>query len=472
MAVAILAAQTSGCERETAPIAREPGPPVFLLTVDTLRADHLTPYGYGRDTTPSLAAFAEDAVVFTRAFTTTPLTVPSYASLLTGLYPHQHGVRTKGQALPTPSPPTLAESLALNGYDAAGVVSSGLMLNRLSGLGRGFRAWDERFPASGSGPVFERSARPTVEAALAVIGQLQQPAFFFLHLVDPHGPYVPPAIHRMQYVSRKGAYLDGIAVPEYQRIQGARVVGDYIDAYDAEIRYADAEIGRLLSHLRATGEYDRALVIFTSNHGESFGEDGVYFAHDGTLNEATTRIPLMIKPPGGRTASAPARWDGVVSLVDLAPTILDYANVERTASLAGISLRAVLEGAAPAKARTVLSELWTPRGGHWGVHAAEGTLYVADCDKQRGVTSECPDTYLARRADGNVVALEATTPTRVALREALEELVARARSQRLPHAVPTRHASDPAPSELPPGAESHPHDERDAEILRKLGYSD
>jgi arylsulfatase A-like enzyme len=437
-----------------------------------VRADHLTPYGYERDTTPNLAAFADDAVVFTRAFTTVPLTVPAYASLLTGLYPHQHGVRTKGQSFPESSPLTISEVLAANGYDTAGVVSSALMLNRLSGLGRGFRTWEEQFSGSGSGPAFERSARPTVEAALAVIDRLTQPAFFFLHLVDPHGPYLPPVIHRKHYVIRKGTYLDGIHVPEYQRIQGARVVGDYIDAYDAEIRYSDAELGRLLNHLRATGQYDRALVIFTSNHGESFGEDGVYFEHDGTLNESTTRIPLLIKPPGGRTASTPARWDGAVSLVDLMPTILDYANVEKPTALAGISLRAVLEGAGRAEPRNVLSQLWTPRGGHWGVHAAEGTLYVADCDAQRGITSECPDTYLARRADGNVLALETTTPTRVILRKALEELVASVRSYRLPHAVPTRNASDSAPSELPPGAEAHRYDDQDVAILRKLGYFD
>jgi hypothetical protein len=437
-----------------------------------VRADHLTPYGYARDTSPNLAAFANDAVVFTRAFTTAPLTVPAYASLLTGLYPHQHGVRAKGQSLPESSPLTISEALATNGYDTAAVVSSALMLNRISGLGRGFRTWEEQFPGTGSGPAFERSARPTVETALAVIGQLTQPAFFFLHLVDPHGPYVPPVIHRLHYVVRKGTYLDGIHVPEYQRIQGARVVGDYVDAYDAEIRYADAELGRLLNHLRSTGQYDSALVIFTSNHGESFGEDGVYFEHDGTLNEATTRIPLLIKPPGGRTGSSPARWDGAVSLVDLMPTILDYANVESPASLAGISLRAVVEGGARAEARNVLSQLWTPRGGHWGVHAAEGTLYVADCDAQRGITSECSDTYLARRADGNVLALETTTPTRVALRKALEELVASALSYRLPHAVPTRHASGAVPSERPPAAEGHPYDDRDVEILRKLGHPD
>ncbi len=465
----LAAIQVTGCERHVVTKTEASGPPIYFLTVDTVRADHLPIYGYTRDTAPNLTGLVADAVVFTRAFTTAPLTVPAYASAFTGLYPHRHGARATGQELAS-AQTTLAELLAARGYDTAGVVSSTVMLGRLSGLSKGFGLWDDQFTRDGKRAVsHERSARATVETAMERFAQLRQPVFLFVHLIDPHGPYTPPMIHRKHYIARKGGYLDGIAVPSYQTIQGARVIGDYVDAYDAEIRYADAELGRLLDSLRTSGQYDRALVIFTSDHGESFGEDGVYFEHDGTLHEATTRIPLVIKPPGGRPSGVSSPWDGAVSLVDLLPTILDYAGVHTPPALDGTSLRPVLEGHAQPGGRWVFSQRWTARGGHWGIHGTEGSLYVVDCDPAQAVTTGCPDTYLARRADGNVVALAATTETRARLRTKLEGIVSQARAYRLPFEVPTRHV---AGAEAEAGGVGEPYDPRDAESLRKLGYLD
>jgi arylsulfatase len=346
-----VAAGLAGCQREPTP--------VIILTIDTLRPDHLSTYGYGRETDPGIAAVAADGVVFTRAFTTVPKTSPAFASMFTGLYPHRHGLRMLGQELAEPNS-TLAEQLTARGFDSAGFVSSTIMLARLSQLDQGFEVWDDFLPEREPGRVnHERPAGATGARALAWLRDASAPFFLFVHFIDPHGPYRPPRGFRQRYLGGDGKVLSADEIPEFQRLPGARTLADYVGAYDGEIAYADASLRAIVDQLRRRGIYDRALLIVTSDHGESFGEDGYYFRHGKTLEESSTRIPLIIKPPGGRRPGVSKFAHEPVSLIDIVPTVMDYIAGERTVNASaydGMSLRPILEGRADNEARIVFSQ--------------------------------------------------------------------------------------------------------------------
>jgi arylsulfatase A-like enzyme len=354
----------------------KPATPVFLLTVDTLRPDHLPVYGYDRDTAPAISRLAEDGMVFTRAFTTSPKTSPAYASMFTGLYPHEHGLMRLGQALPGQNE-TLAELLDAAGYLSGGFVSSTVMIDRLSDLGQGFTIWDDRMPVKElHRDNFERHAPQTIDSALTWLDSLamrREPFFLFVHLIDPHGPYTPPANYRARFRRGGGPKLAVDVIPAFQRLSGATTLGDYIDAYDGEIAHADEALGLLFDRLRDDGLYDEALIIVTSDHGESFGSDGVYFRHGVTLAEASTRIPLIIKPPHARSLG-PQFSDSTVSLVDIVPTVLDYLGLAPRDDLAGQSLRPLVEGRGSDNERVVFSSRKVH--GVWRVaaHGRERTL--------------------------------------------------------------------------------------------------
>jgi arylsulfatase A-like enzyme len=329
-----------------------------VIALDTLRADHLSVYGYARETSPEIARFANDAFVFTRAFTTAPKTSPAFASMFTGLYPYRHGLERLGQAL-APDNLTAAELLRAEGYHTAAFVSSTVMIDRLSDLGQGFDVWDDFVPTRETNrDNFERTADATVDSAIDWLrprSAAQRRLLLLTHLIDPHGPYSAPSGFRRRFQRGGGRRLAQTVVPAFQRLPDARTLGDYVDAYDAEILFADAQIGRLLTHLRETGIYDAALVMLTADHGESFGSDGVYFRHGRTLAEATTRIPLIVKPPATTRIEGPRFRDDVVSLVDLLPTLLDYAGVPMPDDLDGRSLRPILESNGSFENRVVFS---------------------------------------------------------------------------------------------------------------------
>lgn len=446
-------------------------PPILLLTVDTLRADHLGEYGYDRQTSPGLARLAADGVVFEHAFTTAPKTSPAYASMFTGHYPYRHGLQSLGQELADQNE-TLAERLSAGGYRTAGFVSSTVMIDRLSGLGQGFAHWDDRMTSrEANRDNYERVASQTTASVLEWLPQDLAGVFVFVHLIDPHGPYTPPSLFLVRLRRGRGPLLKPGQVPEFQRLEGATAVGDYIDAYDAEVLYATGQLSRILDELDERGVYDDSLIIVTADHGESFGEDGYFFRHGKTLHEASTRVPLIIKPPGGRADVVEPRWIDSVSLVDIAPTVLDYAGVDGPAQPHGSSLRPVLEGRAEAVERLVFSQRRTAGGDHRGVHGKRGSLYVGEC----GARDEgCVDTYLARREDGSVLELDAATETRAALRAALDAFAAEAEAYKVPFEVTHRYR---------PGnkdfvrqfVEDHNTrleqlDARDVEALERLGY--
>lgn len=360
--------------------------PVVLLTVDALRADHLSTYGYDRRTDPTIASVAEESIVFTRAFTTVPKTSPAYASMFTGLYPHRNGLRMLGQELAEENL-TLAEMLRDEGYATAGFVSSTVMVARLSGLDQGFDLWDDQMPDRELGRTnFERRSAETSDRTKAWSANAPLPFFLFVHLIDPHGPYHPPGVFRRRFVGGPDKLLAEDEIPRFQRLPGARTLADYTNAYDGEIAYADAGLGEIISVLEERGLYDRALILITADHGESLGEDGYYFRHGKTLREVSTRIPLIVKPPGGRAAGVVKFWHDPVSLVDIAPTVADYVGVGGGGSsrFDGESLRPVLEGKARPRDRVVFSQREGRGRMRRAAHGRYGSYLHAPCEIDDG----------------------------------------------------------------------------------------
>jgi arylsulfatase len=347
--------------------ARQPERPnVLLITVDTLRADRLGCLGYPRETTPALDRLAAEALVFTRVESPRAKTTPALASLMSGLYPHEHGVRDLTTPL-GPDVPVLAEALRRAGWATGALVGNWVLRDELSGLARGFDLWVEDLPdAFGVPPeqVPQRSARSLTDGALAALGlgppgpagagparplaREGEPWFLWLHYMDPHGAYEPPAEER---VFRSAAPDPVPAHPRpvpgelhapflalYNVPPEARLSEELVDAarvrdlYDAEVRYADREIGRLLDALRASGALERTLVIVTADHGESLGEHRYWFEHGRHAYEVTCRVPLIVRvperlPPGLARRPEPARRGADLSLADLAPTLLELLRL-------------------------------------------------------------------------------------------------------------------------------------------------
>ena len=346
---------TLGACEPTPPRAPRP-PNVLLVTIDTLRADHLSCYGYPRATSPNLGRLAAEGWRFTHAQSPRAKTTPAIATLLSGLYPHEHGVRDLSGPLTRPVP-LLQESLARAGYRTAGLVGNFVLTRARAGLDRGFEHWEEALPDVRGVPPHaapQRVAASVTDGALELLAtDDERPWFLWLHYMDPHGAYAAPTEHRIfervtpdlvpretelprsalhryrltDYNVPASARVPGTGAEPEPRVDGAAV----IDEYDAEIHYVDAELGRLLEHLRRTAQLERTWVIVTSDHGESLGEHRYWFEHGAYAYEATCRVPLLVRPPAAENAR-PAVRTGDVSLADLAPTLLDLLGL---APLAG-----------------------------------------------------------------------------------------------------------------------------------------
>ncbi len=346
--VSLVAAGLAGCAR---PPER---PDVLLITVDTLRRDRLGVYGCERDTSPRLDAFAERGLVFMGAQSPRAKTTPAIASLLSGLYPHDHGVRDLASPLDR-RVPVLAESFRAAGYETIGVIGNWVLTDERSGLARGFDTWIEDLPDQVGVPpddVPQRRATSLTDAALALLDTSGPPAprgerkpwFCWLHYMDPHGIYDPPAEHRVftsepDWLLAPEVYgshpihdlrLADYNVPASARTPDGRMDLAHVrDLYDAEIRYTDAEIGRLLDALDERGRFDETLVVFAADHGESLGEHFYWFEHGFYTYEVTCAVPLVIWVPDALASAGPITGErtGNVSLADLAPTILDLVGL-------------------------------------------------------------------------------------------------------------------------------------------------
>ena len=359
----------AGASAHPTPRAAEPSrppdwrehPDIILISVDTLRADHLGVYGHTRETSPAIDRFSRDGVVFERAFVTTPKTTPSLTSLLSGLAVKTHKVYR--QRMPVAdSIPLFPEMLKDAGYSTAGFCGQFSCDPRFK-LNRGFdhydgtfeRKEDQRETRLGSHfyPTSERRAGYLVDAATMWIGAqdpTQAPIFVWMHLMDPHAGYAAPDPYPAMFSGSSifsGTGLSGPKVPLRLIDVQARVgnVDDYdyyLNRYDAEIRYLDDQLGKFFALLRERGLYDDALILFTSDHGEYMGEstnDKLYFKHGSTLFDAEVRAPLIVKFPGNRYAGR--RIGHIVSHVDLAPTILSVAS-RRADHHKGFDLRSTL----------------------------------------------------------------------------------------------------------------------------------
>jgi choline-sulfatase len=321
----------SGCARgrdSTAP-ASFPGAPVILISIDTLRADHLPAYGYRAGTTPAINRLAQAGLVFDEAYSQTPLTLPSHTTLLSGRLPWHHGVRDNIGYGVAPGERTLAARFKAAGYVTGGAVSS-YVLRHQTGIGRGFDFFDDRFTIAGTGESLAETQRDGQVTANLLADWIDQhggqPLFAFLHLYEPHAPYTPPASHTS-------------AQP-----------------YDGEIAYADEIVGRFLDRLAARGILDRAIIALVSDHGEGLGDHGEA-EHGLLLYREALHVPLIVRLPGG--ARGGTRISGAAALADVAPTLLqltavDADGVDGQSLVAGFAARHVAD-------HTVYSETMYPR---------------------------------------------------------------------------------------------------------------
>jgi arylsulfatase A-like enzyme len=292
----------------------QPAPDVVLISVDTLRADHLGAYASSART-PRLDAFASDAAVFERCAAPMPLTRPSHFSMLTGRYPREHGVTNNELTLPDEAA-TLTEMLAAQGYRTAAFVAVRLLGSR-SGAQQGFEHFDE--PARGR----ERRAESVVPAALAWTAELpkQQPFFLWMHLFDAHMPYAPPLDYRSADTSRRPELSWEVLMQIASENGGdipAAILEEAKQLYRAEVAYLDHWIGEFLDTLARQRSLDDTLIVLTADHGECFSR-GIYFDHADCLWQEAIRVPLLIRYP--RQFEAGSRVAAQASLVDLAPTI-------------------------------------------------------------------------------------------------------------------------------------------------------
>jgi arylsulfatase A-like enzyme len=306
--------------------AAEP-PSLLLVTLDTTRADRLGCYGYARETSPNLDRLAADAVLHTRAYSTSSWTLPAHASLFTGLHAPSHGARLDpdgplvladaidgSAALESyratglsPAEPTLAELLRERGYATAAVVA-GPWLEGVFGLDRGFDLYDDE----GIDTIRGRVAEDVTDAALRWLGSRSRgPFFLFLNYYDPHEPYEDPA-----------GYSELFLPPPHP----SEPTRELLDArYDGEIRYMDQHFGRLLDALRERGLYDGLWIVVTADHGELLGEHR-QIGHGKSLFEEEIRVPLLVKRPAGE--GGPGRRDGLVQLTDVFAWILEGLGID------------------------------------------------------------------------------------------------------------------------------------------------
>jgi arylsulfatase A-like enzyme/Flp pilus assembly protein TadD len=319
-----------GCSR--APALRSAGAPVVLISIDTLRADHLPAYGYAGVKTPHLDRLRRDAILYEQAWSPAPLTLPAHVSVLTGLLPFEHGVRDNlGYRLDAKAHPTLAGLLRGRGY-ATGAFVSAHVLRAGTGLGEGFDVYDDHMAAPGGGGmealgrVQRRGEETLARARVWLAGVATKPFFLFLHLYEPHAPYEPP-----------------------EPFRSATAL-----AYDGEIAKSDEIVGGLLDELRRSGIYDRALVVLLSDHGEGLGEHGED-EHGILLYRWALHVPLLVKLPG--SARANTTVSAPVHLVDVLPTLAALLEVPAPRGLSGRSLLAD----PPEEPRRLYAETFYPR---------------------------------------------------------------------------------------------------------------
>ncbi len=365
--------------------------PIILISIDTLRADHLPAYGYRGVLTPAVDALARDAIVFEQAYAHAPQTLPSHVSILSGRLPFEHGVRDNLGFSVKPTEVLLPALLRPAGFVSGGFVSA-YVLRGETGLARAFDRYDAMLPPSSpevpAGSV-QRDGGATLEAADRWLDGLRNSQFFmFLHLYEPHSPYAPPA--------RFSQYAP----------------------YDGEIAYADEIVGRLLASLTRRNLYDRALIVLLADHGEGLGDHGEQ-EHGLFLYRETMRVPLMIKLPGQRQRGR--RVVTPVQHIDLVPTILDLMGLTPSSELRGRSLRPLFTGGAISD-QGIYAEAMYPR-----FHFGWSELYSLTDGRYSFIRAPRDELYdLARDPEEKQNLAKNRAATHAAMRGALEKIRANA----------------------------------------------
>ncbi|MDX1630513.1 MAG: sulfatase, partial [Thermoanaerobaculia bacterium] len=345
------------------------GPPnLLLITLDTTRADHLGAWGWEHARTPILDELAGRGMRFVRADASVPVTLPSHASILTGLHPPRHGVRDNGTFALARAQTTVVERLRERGYDTAAVVSAAVVARRY-GLDQGFGRYDDDLPATGR--TVERNAVATTRAALGLLEDLRPPFLLWIHYFDPHEPYEAPAELRRE--------LDGPT-----------------PAYDAEIAHVDRELGRILDRIP-----DDTVTVLVGDHGEMLGDHGE-LTHGIFPYRGARRVPLLLAGPG----IPPGSVDCLVRTVDVAPTLLELAGAPVPDGLDGESLLPLLGSPGECADRPSYTESFQPylsfgwyplrsfSDGRWLlVHGPEDRLYDLEsaAAETRNVASAHPE---------------------------------------------------------------------------------
>jgi len=334
----------------SAACAGPPGPNVLLISVDTLRADHVGAYGWPRPTTPQIDTLARDGVTFTQAICQNTNTNPSHASILSGLYPRTHG-NLDNYFMMIDAIDLLPEILRRRGYATAAFVSGYTLKEKICRLDQGFDVYDDEFAGR------ERRGGQTVDRALAWLRARDRrtPYFLFVHLFDPHGPYDPPPDAGLPEFAPQGPPqpVPLERIPKYQRLPPgapeAEVWTDlrlYKARYEAEVAYADAQVGRLLEALRTLELSSSTVVLLTSDHGEALDERTHLFDHGGGIGDEEIRVPLIVRLPDGRLAGR--RYEGQVQSIDIAPTLAALTGTGPIPGAQGVDLVAVASENRPA----------------------------------------------------------------------------------------------------------------------------
>jgi arylsulfatase A-like enzyme/Tfp pilus assembly protein PilF len=322
---------------------------VVLITLDTVRADHLHCYGYDKIQTPNIDALAASGALFEKAVAQTPLTQPSHASMFTGTNPNVHNVRDTGGFALQSSSVTLATILQKRGWDTAGFISASV-LKKLFGFSQGFSFYDDAMPQTKTGQdVATRPANVTVDHALTWLnGQSGKPIFLWVHLYDAHVPYDPPAQFRKEY-------------PQNQ--------------YDAEIAFEDQQLGRFLDGLKQKSPPGKTLIVLLADHGEGLGDHGE-FEHGVFLYDSTVRIAWIMAGPG---VPAGTRVRQQAREIDMLPTILDLMGGRASAAVQGTSLVPAFTGKTVPSTYSYEETLYPQINMGWaalrGIHTADW-MYV------------------------------------------------------------------------------------------------
>ena len=332
---------------------------IILISIDTLRADHLGCYGYYRRTSPNIDDIVKDSVIFKHAFAPISYTAPSFASLFTSKYPSYHHIEfTNGRYdFPESIEPMLQQILKGSGMQTAAFVSTPILNAKRTKFDLGFDTYDDEADTRRTEKVNAFLYRRGEETAKLAMQWLEKnhkdDLFLWIHLMDVHGPYSPPDDYSEMFVNDdywntspvflnitpayNDTYKDIVpdnfvpGIPGYQLLKkqcdkGGKVISYeknldyYISRYDASIKYVDDQIGRITEKLKALGIYDDTMIIIHSDHGEAFGENGLYCDHGATVTLDQIHVPLIMKLPGGqdKTVTEP------VSLLDVTPSVLDY----------------------------------------------------------------------------------------------------------------------------------------------------